>query len=111
MRVVLLAPLVILIIAGGIAAKAGTQPAAGPAGAEAAQMDPALGAIRVSADWKQTVFVLTTEREGTVVATPAPVDLPYGRDGNWEPPPGYGPVGFWMELEPGRSKIRPGVEP
>ena len=101
MRMIFVAPLFVLAMAAGIAAQA--EPAAERA--EAARMDPALGAIRVSADWKQTVFVLTTERERTVVATPAPIALPHGIDGNWEPPPEYGPVGFWMELKPGRYEL------
>ena len=103
MRMVLVAPLLVLAMAGGLVAQAQKQSATGPT--EAPKMDPALGAIRVSAEWKQTVFVLVSERDQTVVATPAPAALLYGSDANWEPPPGYGLVGFWMELKPGRYEL------
>ena len=105
MRVILFAPLVIWAMAGGLAAQA---PPAARAVPDAPRLDPARGAIRVSTKWQQTVFVLVTERERTVVATPAPVRLPEGSMAGWEPPPGYGAVGFWMELEPGRYELRAG---
>ena len=105
MRIVLSAHLVVLALASCIAAQAQKHGAAARAGAGVPRLDPQLGAIRVSADWQQTVFILVTEQERTVVATPAPTALPYGSDANWEPPPGYGPVGFWTELKPGRDLL------
>lgn len=65
-------------------------------------MDPALGAIRVSSDWKKSVVLLVTEQERTMVELPELVDVPYGSDANWVPPEGYGKVGLWTELPPGR---------
>lgn len=104
-RGLFLASLVILTMTSGIAAQDGKHVAAEGVRADAPRLDPALGAIRVSSDWQQTVFVLATERERTVVETPAPNSIPYGRDVDWKPPAGYGPVGFWTELKPGRYEL------
>jgi len=105
MRAVLLAPLVVLALVSCIAAQNAADVAAPRQDADVQPLDPTLGAIRVSADWKQTVFVVVTEHERTVMATPAPISLPYGREAGWKPPEGYGPVGFWTELKPGRYEL------
>ncbi|MFL5327323.1 MAG: hypothetical protein ACJ8C4_00270 [Gemmataceae bacterium] len=78
----------------------------------ASKFDPMMGAIKMSAAFEKTVFIVFAADAETIQAIPDTVPIPFAQElvqasvKNAAPTPaGYGPRGAWLEVKPGRYVV------